>query len=92
MRITCPWCGPRPLSEFTYGGDASKARPRKPEKASPETWVDYVYLRKNPAGRHKEYWHHSGGCGSWLVVTRDTRSHEISNSVLADAKKSGAGS
>lgn len=92
MRITCPWCGPRPLSEFTYGGDASKARPKKPDKASADMWVDYVYLRDNPAGRHKEYWHHSGGCRSWLVVTRDTKNHNISKTVLADAKAGGANS
>ena len=87
MCIPCPWCGERPLSEFTYSGDASKTRPKNPEKASPEDWVDYVYLRDNPAGKHGEYWHHSGGCRSWLIVTRDTRSHEISKCVLADAGK-----
>lgn len=83
MRITCPWCGPRPLSEFTYGGDASKIRPLRPEKANQQVWSDYVYLRNNPAGRHKEYWHHSGGCRSWLVVTRDTTNHKISNTTMA---------
>lgn len=92
MRITCPWCGPRPLSEFTYGGDAGKARPKKPDKADLDVWMDYIYLRENPAGRHKEHWHHTGGCRSWLVVTRDTVSHEISRTVLASTKMSGAGS
>ncbi len=92
MRITCPWCGPRPLSEFTYGGDAGKTRPKKLDKASPDEWADYVYLRENPAGRHVEYWHHSGGCRSWLVVTRDTLSHEISKTVLANPLAGGAGS
>ena len=91
MRITCPWCGPRPLSEFTYGGDAGKTRPNL-DKATLETWIDYVYLRENPAGRHKEHWHHTGGCRSWLVVTRDTVSHKISKSVLANAKPGGVGS
>ncbi len=92
MRITCPWCGSRPLSEFTYGDDAGKARPKSPEKASPDEWVDYVYLRENPAGRHVEYWHHTGGCRSWLVVTRDTLSHKISKTVLADPLAGGASS
>lgn len=92
MRITCPWCGPRPLSEYTYGGDASKTRPENPDKAGLDTWMDYVYLRKNPAGRHKEFWHHTSGCRSWLVATRDTVSHEISKITLADPKAGGAGS
>jgi sarcosine oxidase subunit delta len=89
MRIPCPWCGPRLLNEFTYGGDASKTRPNNPDSASLDTWMDYVYLRKNPAGRHTEYWHHSSGCRSWLVVTRDTISHEITEVTPADPNAGG---
>ena len=48
-----------------------------------EARVDYVYLRDNPAGLHKEHWHHSAGCHSWLVVTRDTVTHEIVGVELA---------
>ena len=83
MRITCPWCGPRPLSDFTYSGDASKTRPKNPQKASLDIWMDYIYLRENPAGRHKEYWQHTGGCRAWLIVTRDTTNHEIFKVCLA---------
>ena len=25
----------------------------------------------------REYWHHGGGCRAWLVVDRDTLTHEI---------------
>jgi sarcosine oxidase subunit delta len=39
--------------------------------------VDYVYFRNNPAGLHEEHWHHSQGCHSWLVVTRNITTHEI---------------
>ncbi len=42
-----------------------------------DQWFDYVYLRDNPKGRFQEYWHHGGGCRSWLVVDRDTQTHEI---------------
>ena len=42
-----------------------------------DQWFDYVYLRDNPKGRFHEYAHHSGGCRSWLVVTRDTQTHEV---------------
>ena len=27
MMIPCPYCGDRDVSEFRYGGDASKQRP-----------------------------------------------------------------
>ncbi len=92
MRIPCPWCGSRLLSEFTYGGDAGNMRPENPDDASLDTWMDYVYLRQNPAGQHQEYWHHTSGCRSWLVVTRDTVSHEISKVTRADPEKDGTGS
>ncbi|MGY6769791.1 sarcosine oxidase subunit delta [Komagataeibacter sp. NFXK3] len=75
MRIHCPYCGTRGVEEFTYRGDATV---RRPDLDAPEAaWVDYVYLRDNPAGPHAEYWYHAAGCHSWLVVRRDTRTHEI---------------
>ena len=40
---------------------------------------DYVYLRDNLAGEHRELWYHGAGCRAWLVVTRDTRTHMISD-------------
>ena len=42
-----------------------------------EEWYDYVFVRDNVKGRMHEHWHHSGGCRSWLVVDRDTATHEI---------------
>ncbi len=77
MRITCPYCGTRNLDEFTYRGDATVKRPESIEETARDAWVDYVYLRDNPAGPHKELWHHGAGCHAWLEVTRDTTTHEI---------------
>jgi sarcosine oxidase subunit delta len=77
MRIKCPYCGERALEEFAYRGDATVTRPESLDASAAAAWVDYVYLRDNPAGLHKEHWHHSAGCHSWLEVTRDTRTHEI---------------
>ncbi|MDB5505394.1 MAG: sarcosine oxidase subunit delta [Devosia sp.] len=74
MRIDCPFCGSREIVEFSYLGDAGVQRPA-PDAGS--VFTDYVYLRDNVAGRHREYWYHGSGCHSWLVVERDTRSHEI---------------
>ncbi|MDH3947261.1 MAG: sarcosine oxidase subunit delta, partial [Chromatiales bacterium] len=33
--------------------------------------------RDNPAGPHREYWHHVNGCRAWIVMERDTLTHEI---------------
>ena len=80
MRIHCPLCGPRDLREFTYRG---AALPRPPANAPPEDWDAYLHLRDNPAGPTKELWQHSAGCLAWIVVHRDTASHEILGSELA---------
>jgi heterotetrameric sarcosine oxidase delta subunit len=75
VRIRCPYCGERDLQEFAYLGDAT---PRRPAGEAPlSDWVDYVYMRENAAGPHREYWYHAMGCRSWLVVSRDTLTHEI---------------
>ncbi len=75
IRITCPFCGERDHSEFSYGGDATVDYPAL--DASAEEWTAAVYGRTNPRGPHKEYWHHLNGCRAWLVVERDTLTHEI---------------
>ncbi len=84
MRITCPYCGTRNLEEFSYRGDATVKRPQSIEETERDAWVDYVYLRDNPAGLHKELWHHSAGCHAWLELTRDTTTHEITAVEFAD--------
>lgn len=77
MRIECPFCGERDLSEFSYLGDAGCPRPA-PEGEDPQgRFFAAVYLRENPAGPHRELWYHASGCGSWLQVSRDTRTHAI---------------
>ena len=75
IRIPCPFCGERDHSEFTYGGDASVVYPALDAPA--EDWLRAVFQRKNPRGMQAETWHHLGGCRMWLVVERDTMTHEI---------------
>jgi heterotetrameric sarcosine oxidase delta subunit len=88
LLIPCPWCGPRNQLEFTYGGDATVKRP---SPAAPmATWLEFVYLRDNPRGPHQELWHHSAGCRQWLKVIRDTRTHDVLESVRADEAFPGA--
>ena len=77
MRIVCPYCGERPLDEFAYFGDANVERPDPARPDALAAFVDTVYLRDNPAGRHRELWQHRSGCRAWLVVTRDTTTHAI---------------
>jgi sarcosine oxidase subunit delta len=83
MRIPCPFCGVRDASEFSYLGDATLKRPDPSAPNAERAFHDYVYLRDNPAGPHREFWHHVSGCRSWLIVTRDTRTHEILGAELA---------
>ncbi|WP_108816639.1 sarcosine oxidase subunit delta [Loktanella sp. Alg231-35] len=82
IRLNCPVCGLRDETEFTYLGDATARRP-KMDETDPKPWVDFVFFRDNPRGSHKEYWHHVLGCRQWLIVERDTVSHDISSSSLA---------
>ena len=78
MLIPCPHCGPRIHEEFAYLGDATVTRPAVEHGVDANAaFFDYVYLRENPAGRHRELWFHAAGCHAWLVVERDTRTHEI---------------
>jgi len=81
VRIPCPFCGERDLSEFIYLGDAALAM--RPPSDAGGAFGDYVYLRDNPAGPHRELWYHAAGCRSWLRVTRDTRTHVITEAAFA---------
>jgi sarcosine oxidase subunit delta len=77
LLIDCPWCGPRPEGDFTYGGEAHIARPSRPEVLSDEEWGDYLFMRKNPKGAHREQWCHSAGCRRWFNAERDTVSYKF---------------
>ena len=83
MRIACPYCGSRDAREFLYHGAADPARPDPTAADALAQFTNYVYLRHNPAGVLRELWFHAAGCHSWLVVTRDTRTHAISGVVPA---------
>ena len=89
MIIPHPLLGPRDSQEFTYLGDASLIeRPDWQSDDAVDRFHDYLYLRDNPAGTHRELWFHEQGDRSWLVVTRDTVTHEIISAELArDAAK-----
>lgn len=81
MRIPCPYCGPRDSSEFSYRSDAAPVRPAS--EATIAAFHEYVYLRDNPAGSIREHWYHASGCRNWLVVERNTVTHQIAGAVIA---------
>ena len=84
MIINHPLLGPRDAQEFTYLGDASLIeRPDWQAEDAHDQFHDYQYLRDNPAGSHRELWFHEIGDRSWLVVTRDTTTHEITSVEMA---------
>lgn len=84
MLINHPLLGPRDSSEFVYLGDASLInRPDWQNQNAPKQFYEYVYLRNNPAGDHRELWYHEHGDRSWLIITRDTVTHIISKVELA---------
>lgn len=84
MIIEHPLLGPRDAAEFVYLGDASLMnRPDANAADANEQFHAYQYLRDNPAGEHKELWFHEQGDRSWLVVTRNTLTHEITQVELA---------
>jgi sarcosine oxidase, subunit delta len=72
LDVPCPNCGPRPYTEFTFGGEL-----RPIEAAGPDEDFARVYLADNAAGRRPERWFHAFGCKRWTTLMRDTRTNTI---------------
>ena len=72
LEIACPSCGPRPHTEFAFGGED---RPH----VAPDAETDFarVFHPGNVEGPQRERWFHALGCRSWFVLTRDTRTNWI---------------
>ena len=77
LLISCPWCGPRDEVEFHCGGEAHIVRPKDPDALSDAEWADYLFMRSNPKGVHRERWVHTQGCRRWFNVLRHTVTHQI---------------
>ncbi len=89
MRLSCPLCGPRDRREFYYYGSEDYLNRPAPD-ASEAAWDDHLHLRANLAGVIRDLWYHEGGCASWLLVTRNTITHEITGVVLVADRQGGA--
>jgi len=84
MLIDHPLLGPRDAAEFVYLGDASLLdRPDANAEDAADAFHDYLHLRDNTAGEHRELWYHENGDRSWLVITRNTLTHDITQIELA---------
>ena len=80
MIINHPTLGPRDAAEFVHLGDATLMnRPDWQAEDAIEQFHEYLYQRENPAGDYRELWYHEQGDRSWLVVTRNTLTHEITD-------------
>ena len=78
LLIACPYCQEaRSEEEFSYAGEAHRARPASPETLSDAEWADYLHFRSNPLGPHREMWVHTAGCRRYFNVLRDTATYEI---------------
>ena len=75
--IPCPWCGPRDLTEFRYGGEAGVERPLEPARCSDQQWSEYLFYRNNLKGPQWERWMHAHGCRQWFDLLRDNTSHDV---------------
>ncbi len=75
--ITCPYCGARDQSEFTYAGEAHIARPEWDDAMTDEQWAGFVFMRNNPKGVFAERWMHAAGCRKFFNVIRNTATDEI---------------
>jgi heterotetrameric sarcosine oxidase delta subunit len=70
--LPCPTCGPRPFTEFAFGGEL-----RPLEAFDADRDFDRVFLRENAPGLQEERWFHLFGCRRWLTVHRDTVTNRI---------------
>jgi len=68
--MVCPLNGPRPVSEFAYGG--ALRRMPDPDQCSDADWSDYVFNRAGAAGVKREWWCHIAS-GYWFIAERDTQ-------------------
>jgi sarcosine oxidase subunit delta len=76
IRIPCPWCGPRNVSEFRHHGEVTK-RP-DPSNTNEDEWRRYLYFRRNSSGWVEETWHHTAGCRRFFKIQRNATTNQTS--------------
>lgn len=74
--FNCPFCGPRPETEFHFAAKAGKHRPEPAPEVTDAAWADYLYLQDALRGPAREVWVHMT-CGEFFVMTRNTVTREV---------------
>jgi sarcosine oxidase subunit delta len=71
MLVTCPSCGRRPYTEFSFGGELR-------DVDAPDVAADFarVYLHDNRAAPQRERWYHLPAVAG-ITVTRDIGTNRI---------------
>ena len=69
--LTCPHCGEREVTDFSFGGEVVPRPTAKPTERELNT---YNYFRRNVAGVQREWWYHRSGLQG--VVPGRARHHD----------------
>ena len=89
--VSCPYCGPRDVGEFGFGGE-KLSRPSDPDRLSAAEWAHYAYDRENVDGLQIEWWYHRMGCRRFIKVERHTDTNQTRQaSPYGAAARAGAG-
>jgi len=86
--LVCPLNGPRPVSEFAYGGEL-RIMP-DPDSCTDEQWSAYVFNRSGSPGVKYEWWCHLAS-GYWFVAQRDTLRDVVVATLPVEAVRAGLG-
>ena len=78
--LTCPNCGVREVTDFSFGGEIT---PRPKGRPSFRELNTYNYFRVNKAGVQREWWFHRSGCRAWFIAERNTVTNEVLFTALA---------
>ena len=77
--LNCPVNGPRPIQEFTFGGEV-RTMP-DPATATDAQWADYIFNRQGQPGVKREWWYHIAS-NTWFIAERDNVSDQILRTYL----------
>lgn len=86
--ITCPNCGPREATEFSFGGETTR---RAGRTATDRELSTSLYFRRNVDGWQTERWVHRSGCRQWLLAERHTSTNEIRRTYRPEDRPAGRG-
>lgn len=77
--LNCPVNGPRPIQEFSFGGEFRHMP--DPDTATDAQWLDYVYNRQGAPSTRREWWYHTPS-GTWFIAVRDTATDDVKRTYL----------